>query len=163
VQEYGEPRRLRSTARKPAWAEALCGRDQAARPGEETIVSDLTYDLRSGDPDFIDKLCSPDVSVTWPTMPSWKAKTGLMSALVEGRYDLVPIPDARLGPRKLKRRQHLQHGALPSALFQQAGGCRSFSTARHRVAGGKLPCIVTILGRSKRWRPTREAAKKAGG
>jgi len=24
-----------------------------------------------------------------------------MSALVEGRYDLVPIPDAKLGPRKL--------------------------------------------------------------
>ena len=30
-----------------------------------------------------------------------EGKTGLMSALVEGRYDLVPIPDARLGPRKL--------------------------------------------------------------
>jgi hypothetical protein len=24
-----------------------------------------------------------------------------MSALVEGRYDLVPIPDPKLGPRKL--------------------------------------------------------------
>jgi ATP-dependent phosphofructokinase / diphosphate-dependent phosphofructokinase len=30
-----------------------------------------------------------------------EGKTGLMSALVEGRYDLVPIPDAKLGPRKL--------------------------------------------------------------
>jgi 6-phosphofructokinase 1 len=28
-------------------------------------------------------------------------KSGLMSALVEGRYDLVPIPDPKLGPRKL--------------------------------------------------------------
>lgn len=30
-----------------------------------------------------------------------EGKTGLMSALVEGRYDLVPIPDVKLGPRKL--------------------------------------------------------------
>jgi 6-phosphofructokinase 1 len=28
-------------------------------------------------------------------------KTGLMSALVDGRYELVPIPDPNLGPRKL--------------------------------------------------------------
>ena len=30
-----------------------------------------------------------------------EGKTGLMSALMEGCYDLVPIPDAKLGPRKL--------------------------------------------------------------
>ena len=34
------------------------------RTGEETIVSDLTYDLRSGDPDFIDKLVARH-SGTW--------------------------------------------------------------------------------------------------
>jgi ATP-dependent phosphofructokinase / diphosphate-dependent phosphofructokinase len=28
-------------------------------------------------------------------------KTGLMSALVNGRYELMPIPDPKLGPRKL--------------------------------------------------------------
>jgi 6-phosphofructokinase 1 len=28
-------------------------------------------------------------------------KTGLMSALVNGRYELVPIPDPELGPRKV--------------------------------------------------------------
>jgi 6-phosphofructokinase 1 len=28
-------------------------------------------------------------------------KTGLMSALVEGRYELVSIPDPKLGPRKV--------------------------------------------------------------
>jgi hypothetical protein len=28
-------------------------------------------------------------------------KSGLMSALVDGRYDLVPIPDPELGPRTL--------------------------------------------------------------
>jgi ATP-dependent phosphofructokinase / diphosphate-dependent phosphofructokinase len=30
-----------------------------------------------------------------------EGKTGLMSALVGGRYDLAPIPDAQLGPRGL--------------------------------------------------------------
>jgi 6-phosphofructokinase len=59
------------------------------RTGEETIVSDFTYDLRSGDPDFIDKL----VAMTFGSMAYdaiLEGKTGLMSALVEGRYDLVP-------------------------------------------------------------------------
>jgi ATP-dependent phosphofructokinase / diphosphate-dependent phosphofructokinase len=67
---------------------------------EETIVSDLTYDLRSGDPDFIDKL----VALTFGNMAYdavLEGKTGLMSALVNGCYDLVPIPDPKLGPRKL--------------------------------------------------------------
>ena len=70
------------------------------RTGEETIASDLTYDLRSGDPDFIDKL----VALTFGNMAYdaiLAGKSGLMSALVEGRYDLVPIPDPKLGPRKL--------------------------------------------------------------
>jgi 6-phosphofructokinase 1 len=71
-----------------------------ARTGEETIVSDLTYDLRSGDPDFIDKL----VALTFGTMAfdaMLEGKSGLMSALVDGKYDLVPIPDPKLGPRKV--------------------------------------------------------------
>ena len=70
------------------------------RIGEETMISDLTYDLRSGDPDFIDKL----VALTFGNMAYdaiLEGKTGLMSALIEGCYDLVPIPDAELGPRKL--------------------------------------------------------------
>jgi 6-phosphofructokinase 1 len=30
-----------------------------------------------------------------------EGKSGLMAALVDGRYDLVPIPDPKLGPRKV--------------------------------------------------------------
>src|SRR3954468_20276883 len=65
---------------------------------EETIVSDLTYDLRSGNPDFVDKL----VASTFGTMALdavLAGKTGLMCALVTGCYELVPIPDPKLGPR----------------------------------------------------------------
>ena len=68
--------------------------------GEETITSDLTYDLRSGDPDFVDKL----VGLTFGNMAydaMLDGKTGVMSALVKGCYELVPIPDPKLGPRKL--------------------------------------------------------------
>jgi 6-phosphofructokinase len=98
VQEYGEPDAY-GHRKKASVAEALAD-EIKRRAGEETIVSDLTYDLRSGDPDFIDKL----VALTFGNMAYdaiLDGKTGLMSALVEGRYDLVPIPDARLGPRML--------------------------------------------------------------
>src|SRR5262245_37330808 len=98
VQEYGEPDAY-GHRKKASVAESLA--DQIRRrTGEETIVSDLTYDLRSGDPDFVDKL----VSLTFGNMAYdaiMDGKTGLMSALVKGCYELVPIPGPNLGPRKL--------------------------------------------------------------
>jgi ATP-dependent phosphofructokinase / diphosphate-dependent phosphofructokinase len=98
VQEYGEPDAY-GHRKKASVAESLAD-EIKRRTGEETITSDLTYDLRSGDPDFLDKL----VGLTFGNMAYdaiLDGKTGLMSALVEGRYELVPIPDPRLGPRKV--------------------------------------------------------------
>ncbi len=98
VQEYGEADPY-GHRKKASVAETLAD-EIKRRAGEETIVSDLTYDLRSGDPDFIDKL----VALTFGNMAYdavLEGRTGLMSALVEGRYDLVPIPDPKLGPCKL--------------------------------------------------------------
>ena len=98
VQEYGEADAF-GHRKKASVAESLSD-EIKARTGEETIVSDLTYDLRSGDPDFIDKL----VALTFGTMAfdaMLEGKSGLMSALVDGKYDLVPIPDPKLGPRKV--------------------------------------------------------------
>ena len=98
VHEYGEPDPY-GHRKKASVAESLAD-EIKRRTGEETIVSDLTYDLRSGDPDFIDKL----VALTFGNMAYdavLDGKTGLMSALVGGCYDLVPIPDPKLGPRKL--------------------------------------------------------------
>lgn len=68
---------------------------------EETVVSDLTYDLRSGDPDFVDKM----VAGTFGNMAFdavLEGKTGLMTAISEGRYALVQIPDPKLGPRRVE-------------------------------------------------------------
>jgi ATP-dependent phosphofructokinase / diphosphate-dependent phosphofructokinase len=68
--------------------------------GEETIVSDLTYDLRSGSPDFVDKM----VASTFAGMAMdcvEKGEHGMMMAIRQGCYSAVPIPDPELGPRKV--------------------------------------------------------------
>jgi 6-phosphofructokinase 1 len=98
TQEYG-PADVHGRRKKASVAEVLSD-EIRKRTGEETVVSDLTYDLRSGDPDFIDKL----VAATFGTMALdavLEGMSGVMSALVNGSYDLVPIPDPRLGPRKV--------------------------------------------------------------
>jgi 6-phosphofructokinase 1 len=98
VQEYGEPDAY-GHRKKASVAESLAD-EIKRRTGEETIASDLTYDLRSGDPDFIDKL----IASTFGTMALdavLAGESGLMSALVDGRYDLVPMPDPKLGPRRV--------------------------------------------------------------
>ncbi len=98
IQEYGEPDAY-GHRKKASVAESLSD-EIKRRTKEETIVSDLTYDLRSGDPDFVDKM----VAATYGTMALdavLEGKSGLMSALVNGCYDLVPIPDPKLGPRKV--------------------------------------------------------------
>jgi 6-phosphofructokinase len=98
VREYGEPDAY-GHRKKMSVAEVLA-EEIKQRTGEETIASDLTYDLRSGDPDFVDKL----VALSFANMAYdaiLDGRSGLMSALVGGCYDLVPIPDPKLGPRKL--------------------------------------------------------------
>ena len=98
VQEYGEPDAF-GHRRKASVAEALAT-EINRRTGEESMVSDLTYDLRSGEPDFADKL----IAATYGSLALdavLAGKTGVMAALVEGRYALAPIPDPALGPRKV--------------------------------------------------------------
>ncbi len=66
----------------------------------ETTVSDLTYDLRSGDPDFVDKM----VATTFGNMALdaiASGQSGFMTAINSGCYSLVPIPDPAQGPRKV--------------------------------------------------------------
>jgi len=68
--------------------------------GEETIVSDLTYDLRSGSPDFVDKM----VASTFASMAMdciQQGQHGVMMAISSGCYQAVTIPDPKLGPRRV--------------------------------------------------------------
>ena len=98
VKEYGDADAF-GHRKKMSVAEDLS--DEIKRTtSEETVVSDLTYDLRSGSPDFIDRL----VAFTFAGMAMdalEEGKSGLMSAINEGRYAMVPIPDPKLGPRKV--------------------------------------------------------------
>ncbi len=98
VQEFGRPDAV-GRRKKASVAEVLSEEIQI-RTGEETIVSDLTYDLRSGEPDFMDKL----VASTFGTMALdaiLDGAHGQMSAIVNGCYELVPLPAPSMGPRKV--------------------------------------------------------------
>ncbi len=98
VKEYGEPDAY-GHRKKFNVAEALSDEIQR-RAREETVVSDLTYDLRSGAPDFVDKL----VASTFGTMALdyvLEGKSGKMAAHGEGKYAMMDIPDPKLGPRRV--------------------------------------------------------------
>ena len=96
VQEYGPPDAF-GHRKKASIGEALAA-EIRQRTKEESIVSDLTYDLRSGEPDFVDKM----IASTFGAMALdavLQGKSGLMAALVNGCYTMVRIPDPKLGPR----------------------------------------------------------------
>jgi len=98
VQEYGEPDAF-GHRKKASIGEALAT-EIRKRSNEGTIVSDLTYDLRSGEPDFVDKM----IASTFGAMALdsvLEGKSGVMSALVNGCYAMMPIPDPKLGPRHI--------------------------------------------------------------
>ncbi len=98
LKEYGDPDAF-GHRKKFSVAEAFSD-EIIKRTGAETVVSDLTYDLRSGAPDFLDTM----VATTFGTM-AYDAitshKHGLMASISEGKFAMVPIPDPKLGPRKL--------------------------------------------------------------
>jgi 6-phosphofructokinase 1 len=98
VQHYGAADAY-GHQKKASVAEALAT-EIGRRTGEETIASDLTYDLRSGSPDFIDKLVA-NVMGTMAYEAIVAGRSGLMAAVQEGRYAMVPIPDPKLGPRRV--------------------------------------------------------------
>jgi len=99
VREYGEADAF-GHRKKANVGEDLSDEIKKAT-GDETIVSDLTYDLRSGSPDFVDKL----VASTFASMALdciEKGEHGVMMAISRGCYATAPIPDPKLGPRKVE-------------------------------------------------------------
>src|SRR5213078_4165464 len=95
--EYGEPDAY-GHRKKMSIAEAFAQEIKRIAPSEETTVSDLTYDLRSGDPDFLDKM----IATTFATMAFECIASnahGRMMAIRNGCYTDTDIPDPRLGPR----------------------------------------------------------------
>lgn len=98
VREYGDPDAF-GHRKKFSVAEDFSD-EIKKHTGDETVVSDLTYDLRSGAPDFLDTL----VASTFGTM-AYDALTqnrhGLMASITEGKFTMMPIPDPKNGPRKV--------------------------------------------------------------
>jgi 6-phosphofructokinase 1 len=70
------------------------------RTGVETVHSDLTYDLRSGDPDALDQL----VAITFANIAVdllADGQTGRMVAVRDGNYAHAPLPERSLGARTI--------------------------------------------------------------
>lgn len=91
VAEYGEADAY-GHRKKVSVAEAL-SQEVKHRLGEETVVSDLTYDLRGGAPDFLDRM----VSITFASMAVEcivDGGSGRMMAIQNGCYVDAKIPEA---------------------------------------------------------------------
>ena len=99
VREYGEADAFGH--RKKANVGEDLSDEIKKRTKEETIISDLTYELRSGEADFVDKM----VATTFANMAMDAIvdnRSGQMTAIQEGRYAMVEIPDPKLGPRRVE-------------------------------------------------------------
>ena len=68
------------------------------RTGIGTLASELTYDLRSGEPDSLDSM----VAITFANVAMdlvEHGRTGRMVAIRDGKYADAPLPDPGRGPR----------------------------------------------------------------
>ena len=69
-----------------------------ARTGEDTMSSDLTYDLRSGEADALDQM----IAITFANLAMDLVRDGIHGRLIaiqDGKYTHAPLPDPGLGPR----------------------------------------------------------------
>jgi ATP-dependent phosphofructokinase / diphosphate-dependent phosphofructokinase len=76
------------------------GEELHKRKGEETMVSDLTYELRSGDPDALDQI----VAITFANVAVDLIREGIhgrLTAVRDGKYTHAPLPDPKLGARRI--------------------------------------------------------------
>jgi 6-phosphofructokinase 1 len=68
--------------------------------GIDTVHSDLTYDLRSGDPDALDSMVATTFANIAVELLA-EGVSGRMVAIHGGKYTHAPLPDASLGARRL--------------------------------------------------------------
>jgi len=98
VKEYGEADAYGH--RKKADIGHALAEEVHRRTGEETMVSDLTYDLRSGEPDSIDQL----VSISFANIAVDLIRDGVsgkMVAIQNGCYAAAPLTALSTGARKV--------------------------------------------------------------
>ncbi len=98
VPEYG-PADAFGHRRKANIAETLAD-EIRRRTGEETLASELTYDLRSGDPDALDQT----VAITFANIAVDLIRdgaSGRMVAIQGGNFVHTTLPDPAVGPRRV--------------------------------------------------------------
>jgi 6-phosphofructokinase 1 len=98
VKEYGEADAY-GHKKKEDVGTALADEVQK-RTGQETMVSDLTYDLRSGEPDSIDQI----VATTFANIAVELIREGISGRMIgvqNGCYVHTSLPDLSLGARKV--------------------------------------------------------------
>jgi 6-phosphofructokinase 1 len=96
LQEYGEPDAYGH--RRPVDVGSTLADELRARTGVETVNSDLTYDLRSGDPDALDQMVATTFANVAVDLLAAEIY-GRMVAIRDGKYSHAPLPDPALGPR----------------------------------------------------------------
>ena len=117
--------------RKANVAEALAA-EIRARTGEDTLASELTYDLRSGDPDALDQT----VAITFANIAVDLIQSGLagrMVAIQGGNFVHTALPDRALGARRVdvehdynvERLRPQYAGRLGASIFLSAPSSRS--------------------------------------
>jgi len=98
AKEYGEADAF-GHRKKVDIGQAL-GEEIRRRTGQETMVSDLTYDLRSGEPDSIDQV----VAISFANIAVELIRDGVSGRMIgiqNGCYAHVSLPDLSLGARKV--------------------------------------------------------------
>ena len=96
LREYGEPDAYGH--RRPVDIGSSLAEELHLRTGVETVHSDLTYDLRSGDPDALDQMVATTFANVAVDLLS-EGVHGRMVAIRDGKYAHAPLPDPALGPR----------------------------------------------------------------
>jgi len=99
------------------------------RTGIETTTSDLTYDLRSGEADALDQM----VAITFANVAMDLIREGIQGRLVavqDGKYTHAPLPDPKLGPRKVDVPRMYETGRFRPHYSDKLGAPLLLSTVR---------------------------------
>ena len=86
--------------RRPADIGVALAEELRERTGVETVHSDLTYDLRSGDPDALDQMVATTFANVAVDLLS-EGVGGRMVAIRDGKYAHAPLPDPARGARHI--------------------------------------------------------------
>jgi 6-phosphofructokinase 1 len=98
LEEFGEPDAYGH--RRKADVGFVLAEELHRLTGVETVHSDLTYDLRSGDPDALDQMVATTFANVAVELLA-EGVTGRMVAIQDGKYSQAPLPDAALSTRHL--------------------------------------------------------------